>query len=60
VPDVPVLVASGATEAQLGALAEHADGVVVGSSLRASGVAGGPLDRARVEAFAKAFRAAFG
>jgi membrane complex biogenesis BtpA family protein len=56
---VPLYVASGATEASLVALAEHADGVIVGSALRANGVAGGPIDPARAHAFAKAFRAAF-
>jgi membrane complex biogenesis BtpA family protein len=59
VPGVPLLVASGATEAQLSLLAEHADGVIVGTALRADGRAGGPIDAARATAFAKAFRAAF-
>jgi membrane complex biogenesis BtpA family protein len=59
VTGVPLLVASGATEAQLHALAEHADGVIVGSALRANGVAGGAIDPRRAEAFARAFRAAF-
>jgi hypothetical protein len=56
---VPVLVASGATEATLPALAEHAHGVVVGSALREGGRPAVPLDRARVESFARAFRASF-
>ena len=56
---VPLLVASGATIESLAALAEHADGVIVGSALRDGGVAGGPIDPARAVAFAKAFRAAF-
>jgi membrane complex biogenesis BtpA family protein len=59
VAGVPLLVASGATEEQLAALAEHADGVIVGSALRANGVAGGPIDPKRAGAFAKAFREAF-
>ncbi len=57
---VPVLVASGATLETLRALAEHADGVIVGSALRLDGKAGGPIDTARAKAFAKAFSAAFG
>jgi len=60
VPSSPLLVASGATEEQLAALAQHADGVIVGSALRADGMAGGPLDAGRAASFAKAFRAAFG
>ena len=56
---VPLLVASGATIESLAALAEHADGVIVGSALRDGGVAGGPIDPSRAVAFANAFRAAF-
>jgi len=55
----PVLVASGATLETLTALAEHSDGVIVGSALRADGKAGGPIDPSRAAAFAKAFAAAF-
>jgi predicted TIM-barrel enzyme len=57
---VPVLVASGATIDSLPALAGRCDGVIVGSALRADGVAGGPVDSARATEFARAFRAAFG
>lgn len=57
---VPVLVASGATLESLHALSDDADGVIVGSALRADGKAGGPIDGARASAFAKAFAAAFG
>jgi hypothetical protein len=60
VPGARVLVASGATIASLPALAGLCDGVVVGSALRATGVAGDPVDAAAAAAFAKAFRAAFG
>jgi membrane complex biogenesis BtpA family protein len=59
VPGVPVLVASGSTVEALGAIAQHAHGVIVGSALREGGVAGGPILAARAEQFAKAFRAAF-
>ena len=56
---VPVLVASGATLDTLSLLSDHADGVIVGSALRADGRAGGPIDAARALAFAKGFAAAF-
>lgn len=58
-PRCPVLVASGAVSGDLPALAEHADGVIVGSALRRGGIAGGPIDLARAKSFAKAFRAAW-
>jgi hypothetical protein len=56
----PVLVASGASVESLAGLARLCDGVIVGSALRAGGVAGGPVDPGRAEAFARAFFAAFG
>lgn len=59
VPDAPLLVASGATEASLSDLARSASGVIVGSALRSSGVAGGAIDPSRAASFARAFRAAF-
>lgn len=54
-----VLVASGATIATLPEIARHADGVVVGTALRARSVAGEPIDAALAATFADAFRAAF-
>jgi uncharacterized protein len=60
----PVLIASGSTPANVAALlAVEADGrrphgVIVGSTLRDDGRAGAPLDPARAERFASAFRAA--
>jgi membrane complex biogenesis BtpA family protein len=59
VPKTPLLVASGATLDMLPALAEKCDGVIVGSALRADGIAGGPIDAARAREFAAAFRKAF-
>jgi membrane complex biogenesis BtpA family protein len=56
---VPVLVASGVTADSVGQLAGLCDGVIVGSDLRAGGVAGGPIDAGRAAAFARAFRQAF-
>ncbi len=55
-----VLVGSGATIATLPALSASADGIIVGSALRSGGVAGGAIDAHAAEAFAKAYRAAFG
>jgi membrane complex biogenesis BtpA family protein len=57
---VPVLVASGATIPALAGLARRSDGVIVGSALRADGVAGGSIDPARAREFERAFRSAFG
>jgi membrane complex biogenesis BtpA family protein len=53
----PVLVASGATMDALPRLLELSDGIIVGSALRADGVAGGRIDVTRAEAFGRAFRA---
>lgn len=58
-PDALVYVASGAVSGSLTALAEFADGVIVGSALRKGGVAGGAIDAGRARTFAKAFRTAF-
>lgn len=55
----PVLVASGATIDSLVTLAQHADGVVVGSALRAGGIPGGSIDATLARTFAAAFRTAF-
>jgi len=53
---VPVYVASGVTEESLPAM-RRAHGLIVGSALRASGRAGGPIDRDLAARFADAFRA---
>lgn len=55
----PVLVASGATIDSLSTLAQHADGVVVGSALRPGGIPGGSIDATLARRFADSFRAAF-
>lgn len=53
----PIYVASGAVPEDLRRLRDlGADGVIVGSWLRRGGRAGGPIDRARAAAFARAFR----
>jgi membrane complex biogenesis BtpA family protein len=54
--DLPVLVGSGATEDQLPVLLEHADGVIVGSALKTTGVWDAPLDAERCRRFAGVFR----
>jgi len=56
----PVLVASGATIGALPALSRRCEGVIVGSALRADGIAGGPIDARRASEFARAFRTSFG
>lgn len=57
--DTPVLVASGATIASLPVLAAHANGVIVGSALRAGGIPGGLIDAGLAKHFADEYRKAF-
>lgn len=57
--ETPVLVASGATIETLPLLRLHADGIIVGSALRANGVPGGPVVKELACAFADAYRRAF-
>jgi predicted TIM-barrel enzyme len=52
--DVPVLVASGVSEATLPQL-RRVHGVIVGSCLRADGKAGGPVDPRLARRFAEAY-----
>lgn len=54
----PVLVASGATHASVRELLDVADGVIVGSCLRAGGRAGGRVDAALAREFVRAARGA--
>lgn len=58
-PNARIYVASGTAIDQLHVLAAHANGVVVGSALHASGKAGDPIDPAIAKKFATAFRASF-
>jgi membrane complex biogenesis BtpA family protein len=51
-----LVIGSGAAPANLGRLAEVADTVIVGSSLKADGSASSPLDLGRVASFVKAAR----
>ena len=52
---VPLYIGSGATADVLPELRPWVDGVIVSSALRVGGIAGQPLDPARVKAFARAF-----
>jgi hypothetical protein len=58
VPDRPILVGSGVTPETIGPLLGAADGVIVGTWLKRDGRTTGPVDPARVEALARAARAA--
>lgn len=50
----PLFVGSGTTADNVGEILKHADGVIVGSSLRKGGRAGAPLDARRLKAFVRA------
>ena len=58
VPEAPLWVGSGVTTRSVGRWADMVDGLIVGSALRAGGVAGAPVEPARVAAFMDAVRAA--
>ena len=58
--DRPVLLGSGATEANIAAFLGAADGVIVGSSLKVDGVCENPVDVDRVRRFVSAARGARG
>jgi predicted TIM-barrel enzyme len=53
----PVLIGSGADEKNITAFLRHADGVIVGSSLKKDNVMENPVDVARVRRFVDAVRA---
>ena len=55
--NVPVFVGSGASEVNLGELAVHADGFIVGTSLKEGGISTAPVETARVSRFVAAARA---
>ncbi len=58
VPDVPVLVASGVTEATVGETLEVADGVIVGTWLKEDGQIYKPIDAGRARRFMDQVRSA--
>ena len=53
-PEVPILIGSGGTVDNIAGLLAHADGVVVGTSLKVDGLLWNNVDPARAEAFIKA------
>ena len=52
--DTPIILGSGTTENNVGAFMEVADGVIVGSSIKADGEIANPVDPARVRRFVRA------
>jgi hypothetical protein len=56
VPDAPLFVGSGATPETVGALLRLATGVIIGSALQQDGMAGAPVDPARVRRVVAAAR----
>lgn len=52
----PVLLGSGVSAESLASLWDHADGFVVGTSLKKNGVSTGPVDKARVKAMVQAHK----
>ena len=56
-PDVPVLVGSGVDEDNVESYLAHADGAIVGTSLKVDGVVSNPVDPERVRRLARRFRA---
>lgn len=52
--DTPILLGSGTDERNIGAFMEVADGVIVGSSIKADGAIANPVDAARVRRFVRA------
>ena len=55
VPDGFVLVGSGVDESNIWRVLEHADGAIVGTSLKRDGIVSNPVDPARVERLAEIF-----
>lgn len=53
-PEVPIIIGSGGTVDNIGTLLPHADGVIVGTSIKRDGILWNPVDPARAEAFIKA------
>lgn len=59
-PDTPLLVASGMEPLDLPVVAQLADGVIVGTSLKKGGKTANPVDPARVRALVKAAKRSWG
>jgi len=58
VPEARILAGSGASAGTIGAILEHADGAIVGTSIKVDGVTTAPADPVRAAAFMKAARGA--
>lgn len=56
VPDKPVIVGSGASKRNIAKLFEHADGAIVGTSIKVSGNVQNPVDEGRVRALIAAVK----
>jgi len=56
VPDRPVLVGSGIDKENIAKLLKHADGAIVGTSLKSGGVVDNPVDEKRVKALMAAVK----
>lgn len=56
-PEVPLIIGSGGRVDNIGTLLPHADGVIVGTSIKKDGVLWNNVDPARAEAFIKAAKA---
>lgn len=50
----PIIIGSGGTVKNIGTLLPHADGVIVGTSIKRDGILWNPVDPQRAEAFIKA------
>jgi len=59
-PDLPVLVGSGATPDNIAEMFDHADGIIVGSSMKYDGVWSNEIDPARAAAIVEAANSARG
>lgn len=57
-PDTPVLLGSGVTVANVGDYLAHADGIIVGTSIKRGGQVGNPVEARRVAALKRAMREA--
>ncbi len=57
VPEATLLVGSGADRESIGYFLEHADGVIVGTSIKRGGKTDAPVDAQKARAFVKAARA---
>lgn len=53
----PVLIGSGVSAENVGELVPHADGLIVGTSLKVDGISTNPVDAARAGAFMRAYEA---